>query len=34
VFSFGVGGTGASQAPARGPSIAGVPPDAGPDREG
>jgi len=34
VFGFGVGGAGATQAPARGPSIAGVPPDAGPDREG
>jgi hypothetical protein len=34
VFSFGVGGAAATQAPARGPSIAGVPPDAGPDREG
>jgi PQQ-like domain len=36
-FGFGVGGTAATQAPqapARGPSIAGVPPDAGPDREG
>jgi hypothetical protein len=34
VFGFGVGGAGATQAPARGPSIAGVPPDAAPDREG
>ena len=35
VFGFGVGGAGASQAPApRGPSTASVPPDAKPDREG
>ena len=34
VFSFGVGGAGATQAPARGPSTANVPAGAGPDREG
>jgi len=35
VFGFGVGGAGATQAPApRGPSTAAVPPDAAPDREG
>jgi putative pyrroloquinoline-quinone binding quinoprotein len=34
VFGFGVGGAGATQAPPRGPSIASVPPGAGPDREG
>jgi hypothetical protein len=35
VFGFGVGGAGATQAPApRGPSTASVPPDAKPDREG
>jgi hypothetical protein len=34
VFGFGVGGAGATQAPARGPSTANVPAGAGPDREG
>lgn len=34
VLGFGVGGAGATQAPARGPSTANVPADAGPDREG
>lgn len=34
VLGFGVGGAGATQAPARWPSTANVPPDAGPDREG
>jgi hypothetical protein len=34
VLSFGVGGAGATRAPARGPSTANVPPGAGPDREG
>lgn len=34
VFSFGVGGAGATRTPARGPSTANVPADAGPDREG
>ena len=34
VLGFGVGGAGATQAPARGPSTANVPADARPDREG
>ncbi|HEV3133776.1 MAG TPA: PQQ-binding-like beta-propeller repeat protein [Acidimicrobiia bacterium] len=34
VLGFGVGGPGATQAPARGPTTANVPPGAGPDREG
>jgi hypothetical protein len=34
VLGFSVGGAGATRAPARGPSTANVPPNAGPDREG